>query len=144
RCGSDRTNLLDRQHYYSGGVITDGFDQFYCHGAEPASARHDDVSHADDRVGDVYHRRLALAGAAFAHRRRRVFAARSRGWHELFPSSGTDHQRIDAGSQRRSAASLAAFVLVLRPSGSVYRDYAGDGYRVRCDFDLLSPPAVWL
>jgi hypothetical protein len=75
---------------------------------------------------------------------RRLVNFGSFGGHELLCSSGRNRKRHVVEPQRRLADSLAAFVLVLRPSGSLHCHFARHGRGVAHPFDILAQADLWV
>ena len=122
-------------------VVDDGLDQLHDHDHPDAGTRHDDVPAADDHLGDVHHGHPAGLCLAGAHRGRLHATAGSHSRHRLFHSRRLDRQQRGCGFRRRSAAAVAAPVLVLFASGRVHHDPAGDGHGLR-HHRLLCPQAA--
>ena len=119
--------------------------EFHYDAAEHAHARHVFDAHATDLLGLVYNRG---AGAAFISgvigRRNSIAVGPNRGDQLLYSRQLVRERLTRAAAQRRLAVALAALVLVLWPSGSLHRDFAGHGRDLAHPFDFRAQACLWL
>ncbi len=140
--GSGR-GFVDHEHCDFLRCVVDGGAELYYDYARSAGEGHDYDAHAADRLVVVHHGDFGIAGVWRVALGGNSAIDGSEFGDEFLCAAGGG-ERADHGAQGRIAAAVAASVLVLRASGGLHCDPAGDGRGFAGFVDVLAQTDFWI
>ena len=135
--------FVDHEHCDFLRRVVDGGVELYYDYARSAGEGHDYDAHAADRLVVVHHGDFGIAGVWRVALGGNSAIDGSEFGDEFLCAAGGG-ERADHGAQGRIAAAVAASVLVLRTSGGLHCDPAGDGRGFAGFVDVLAQTDFWI